>query len=136
MPRLQSDLVDLLVRTCDGRLADARVEWDPRAAVCVVMAAEGYPGTVVKGQPIGGLASLASWTGGAVFHAGTRRQDGAVITDGGRVLGVTALGDTIADAIRAAYGAVEQIHWPGVHYRRDIGHRALARAAGEAHGKP
>jgi phosphoribosylamine--glycine ligase len=136
VPRLQSDLVDLLVRTCDGRLADARVEWDPRAAVCVVMAAEGYPGTVVKGQPIGGLASLASWTGGAVFHAGTRRQDGAVITDGGRVLGVTALGDTIADAIRAAYGAVEQIHWPGVHYRRDIGHRALARAAGEAHGKP
>jgi len=133
VPRLRSDLVDLLVRTCDGRLADARVEWDPRAAVCVVMAAEGYPEHVVKGQPITGLEALRSWRDGAVFHAGTRRVDGRIVTDGGRVLGVTALGDTIGGAIAGAYAAVEKIHWPGVHYRRDIGHRALARVAGGEH---
>jgi phosphoribosylamine--glycine ligase len=134
VPRLRSDLADLLLRTCDARLADAQVAWDPRAAVCVVLASEGYPGSVTKGQPITGLDALRSWSDGAVFHAGTRRQDGQVVTDGGRVLGVTALGDTIAGAIAAAYGAVEKIHWPGMHYRRDIGHRALARAAGETHG--
>ncbi len=133
VPRLRSDLVDLLVRTCDGRLADARVEWDERAAVCIVMAAEGYPDAVVKGKAIMGLESLRSWRDGAVFHAGTRLVDGRIVTDGGRVLGVTALGSTIGGAIAAAYGAVEKITWPGVHYRRDIGHRALARAAGGEH---
>jgi len=133
VPRLRSDLVDLLLRTCDGTLGDARVDWDPRAAVCVVMAAEGYPEHVVKGQPITGLESLRSWRDGAVFHAGTRRVDGRLVTDGGRVLGVTALGDTIGGAIAEAYRAVERIHWPGVHYRRDIGHRALARVAGGEH---
>ena len=133
VPRLRSDLVDLLLRTCDGTLGDARVDWDPRAAVCVVMAAEGYPEHVVKGQPITGLEALRSWRDGAVFHAGTRRVDGRLVTDGGRVLGVTALGDTIGGAIAEAYRAVERIHWPGVHYRRDIGHRALARVAGGEH---
>jgi len=128
MARLRSDLVDLVERTCDGTLAGARVEWDPRAAVCVVLAAEGYPGAVGKGRPIDGLERLAGWREGAVFHAGTRRvADGRVVTDGGRVLGVTALGDGIERAIGAAYEAVAAISWPGMHYRRDIGHRALGR---------
>jgi phosphoribosylamine--glycine ligase len=130
--RLRSDLVDLLERVCDGKLAGTVLDWDPRAAACVVLAAEGYPGTVAKGQEITGLDELADWQGGVVFHAGTRR-DGAVRTDGGRVLGVTALGTTIADAVREAYAAAERIHWPGMHYRRDIGHRALARGK-DGHG--
>ncbi len=122
--RLRSDLVELLERACAGRLAGATVEWDPRAAVCVVLAAEGYPGAVERGQPIDGVDALREWQGGVVFHAGTKRPDGALVTDGGRVLGVTALGDTIEQAVAEAYAAVGRISWPGMHYRRDIGHRA------------
>ena len=124
--RLRSDLVDLLERATAGRLAGASVDWDPRAAVCVVLAAEGYPGAVERGRPIVGVDEV---TEAVVFHAGTRRRDGALVTDGGRVLGVTALGDTTRAAVEAAYGAAARIHWPGMHYRRDIGHRALARGA-------
>jgi phosphoribosylamine--glycine ligase len=135
--RLRSDLLDLVERTCAGRLAGATIDWDPRPAVCVVLAAEGYPGTVEKGRPITGLDRLDGWRNGVVFHAATRREgrpDAPLTTDGGRVLGVTALGDTIERAVAEAYAAVERIHWPGMHYRRDIGHRALARTAKEAHG--
>jgi len=124
--RLRSDLVDLLERATAGRLAGASVDWDPRAAVCVVLAAEGYPGAVERGRPIAGVDEV---TEAVVFHAGTRRRDGALVTDGGRVLGVTALGDTTRAAVEAAYGAAARIHWPGMHYRRDIGHCALARGA-------
>ena len=124
--RLRSDLVDLLERATAGRLAGASVDWDPRAAVCVVLAAEGYPGAVERGRPIAGVEEV---TEAVVFHAGTGRRDGALVTDGGRVLGVTALGDTTRAAVEAAYGAAARIHWPGMHYRRDIGHRALARGA-------
>ena len=124
--RLRSDLVDLLERATAGRLAGASVDWDPRAAVCVVLAAEGYPGAVERGRPIAGVDEV---TEAVVFHAGTRRRDGVLVTDGGRVLGVTALGDTTRAAVEAAYGAAARIHWPGMHYRRDIGHRALARGA-------
>jgi phosphoribosylamine--glycine ligase len=134
LARLRSDLVDLVERASTGRLAGTRVDWDPRPAVCVVLAAGGYPGAVEKGQVIEGLDTLREWKNGAVFHAGTRRADGAVVTDGGRVLGVTALGTTIERAVAEAYGAVERIHWPGMHYRRDIGHRALARAAARKDG--
>jgi len=130
--RLRTDLVDLVERTCDGRLAGTAIEWDPRAAVCVVLAAAGYPGQVERGAPITGLDALADWRDGVVFHAGTKRVDGRLVTDGGRVLGVTALGDTIAGAVRQAYGAVARIRFPGMHHRRDIGHRALAREVGTA----
>jgi phosphoribosylamine--glycine ligase len=126
--RLRSDLVELMERTCEGRLAGETVEWDPRAAVCVVLAAEGYPGAVARGRPIDGVEEFGAWRDGVVFHAGTRRVDGVLVTDGGRVLGVTALGDTIEAAVREAYGAVARIGWAGMQYRRDIGHRALARA--------
>jgi len=125
LARLTSDLADLMVRTCDGTLAGATVVWDPRAAVCVVLAAEGYPGAVTKGSPIAGLESLRGWKDGVVFHAGTRRAGDAVVTDGGRVLGVTALGETIRAAVDEAYRGIAHISWAGMHYRRDIGHRAL-----------
>jgi phosphoribosylamine--glycine ligase len=129
--RMRSDLLELIERTCEGRLAGAAVEWDARAAVCVVLAAEGYPGAVERGRPIAGLDALRGWGDGVVFHAGTRRApDGSVVTDGGRVLGVTALGDTIPTAVAEAYAAVGKLGWPGMQHRRDIGHRALARAAG------
>jgi phosphoribosylamine--glycine ligase len=137
LARLRSDLAELLERACEGRLAGTTIDWDPRTAVCVVLAAEGYPGAVERGRVIEGLGALEGWRHGMVFHAGTRRLEappGLLVTDGGRVLGVTALGDTIGQAVDEAYGAAARIHWPGMHYRRDIGHRALARVAGEAHG--
>jgi phosphoribosylamine--glycine ligase len=127
LARFASDLADVMVRTCDGRLAGTAIAWDPRAAVCVVLAAEGYPGTPKMGVPIDGLESLRQWNDGVVFHAGTKRADGRVVVDGGRVLGVTALGDTIRAAVDEAYRGVDRISWPGMQHRRDIGHRALAR---------
>jgi phosphoribosylamine--glycine ligase len=134
LARLRSDLCDLVDRACDGRLAGATIEWDPRVAVCVVLAGGGYPGAVERGRPIEGLETLRGWREGVVFHAATRRADGRFVTDGGRVLGVTALGDTVERAVGEAYAAVDRIRWPGMHYRRDIGHRALARTVKEAHG--
>jgi phosphoribosylamine--glycine ligase len=126
MLRLRSDLVDLMERTVEGRLRGARVEWDPRAAVCVVLAAGGYPGEFEKGKPISGLERLCDWRNGVVFHAGTRRIDGTVVTAGGRVLGVTGLGASIGAAIDETYGAVRQITFEHMHYRTDIGRRGLA----------
>jgi phosphoribosylamine--glycine ligase len=126
MMRLTSDLALLIDAACDGNLAETTVEWDPRAAACVVLAAEGYPGAVEKGRAIGGLARLRDWGDGMVFHAGTRRDGDRVVTDGGRVLGVTALGASVDDAVAEAYRAVAHLDWPGMHYRRDIGHRAVA----------
>ena len=136
LARLRADLADLLERACDGRLAGTTIEWDPRPAVCVVLAAEGYPGAVERGRVIEGLGALEGWRHGVIFHAATRRLEAPplVVTDGGRVLGVTALGETIEQAVGEAYGVAARIHWPGMHYRRDIGHRALARVAREAHG--
>jgi len=128
MMRLASDLAVLMDAACDGGLADVEVEWDRRASVCVVLAAEGYPGAVERGRPIGGLDQLRAWGHGMVFHAGTRRDGDLVVTDGGRVLGVTALGDTVAGAVAEAYAAVARIGWRGMHFRGDIGRRALDRA--------
>ena len=125
MLRLRSDLVPVLVACAEGRLAECQVEWDERAAACVVLAAAGYPGPYGRGKVIEGLAALQGWQDGAVFHAGTARQGEDIVTSGGRVLGVTALGATVRDAVARAYWAVEQIHWEGMHYRHDIGHRAL-----------
>ncbi|HKA28251.1 MAG TPA: phosphoribosylamine--glycine ligase [Candidatus Binatia bacterium] len=127
MMRLTSDLAALMDAAVEGTLADVAVEWDPRAAACVVLAAEGYPGVVERGRPIEGLDALRGWTNGMVFHAGTRRDGDRVVTDGGRVLGVTAMGDTIAGAVASAYEAVARIGWPGMHFRADIGYRATGR---------
>jgi phosphoribosylamine--glycine ligase len=125
MMRLRSDLAELVERTCEGTLGEARLAWDPRPAVCVVLAAAGYPEAVRTGDEICGLERLADWRDGAVFHAGTRRTpEGRLVTDGGRVLGVTALGEDMTSAIAAAYRAVATLSWPGMHYRRDIAQRA------------
>src|SRR5690242_2847218 len=110
-----------MTAVAERRLAGHRVRWDSRPSVCVVLAAKGYPGTVTKGDEIHGLDSLCDWPGGAVFHAGTALRDGKVVTAGGRVLGVTALGETLERAIAEAYGAIDKIHWQGMQFRRDIG---------------
>jgi phosphoribosylamine--glycine ligase len=130
LTRLRSDLVEVAERTIDGTLDGLVIDWDPRAAVCVVLAAAGYPGAVETGRPIHGLDALADWRRGVVFHAATAPGPGGPVTSGGRVLGVTALGDTLEEAAREVYRAVGEITWPGMHYRRDIGHRALGRAGG------
>src|SRR5210317_898597 len=126
MARLQSDLVDICEASLNGRLADTVVEWDPRAALGVVMAAGGYPAAYAKGKAISGLESSDSNTQ-KVFHAGTATDGDNVVTSGGRVLCVVGLGDTVADAAQDAYDAVDKIDWEDVYLRRDIGHRAIAR---------
>jgi phosphoribosylamine--glycine ligase len=125
MMRLQSDLVELLNACVDGRLSEVSASWDERAAACVVLAAAGYPGAVEKGQPIHGLEEAESLRDVMIFHAGTARRQDQFVTDGGRVLGVTALGHDVADAVDRAYQAVNKIHFEGMQYRRDIGQRAF-----------
>ncbi len=122
--RLQSDLVDLCEAALDGRLDTVQAEWDPRAALGVVMAAGGYPQSVRKGDVIEGLEA-ASALAGKVFHAGTTVQNGKVITAGGRVLCAVGLGASVAQAQRQAYALAECIRWPDAQYRRDIGYRAI-----------
>jgi phosphoribosylamine--glycine ligase len=126
--RLKSDLVDLLQHAVDGALDTVEAEWDRRAALGVVVAAAGYPDAPRKGAAIGGLDRVTADThpGVHVFHAGTALQDGRVVVSGGRVLCVTALGDSVRLAQRAAYAAVSDIHFDGMQYRTDIGHRALS----------
>jgi phosphoribosylamine--glycine ligase len=119
LPRLKSDLLPLLEATIDGNLAGAKIEWDPRPAVTVVMASGGYPDKYEVGKTISGLERAASGDV-QIFHAGTRRENGEVVTSGGRVLAVTARGETITAARTRAYKAVAQIHFEGCHYRRDI----------------
>ena len=126
MMRLQSDLVALCNSALDGELDSASADWDPRSAIGVVLAAGGYPGSYAKGAPISGLEGVDS-DDVKVFHAGTASSDGQVVTNGGRVLCVTALGDDIAAAQSACYAAVDRISWDGVTLRRDIGWRAIAR---------
>jgi len=126
LPRLKSDLLPLLERTIDARLESVNVEWDPRPAVTIVMASGGYPEKYDVGKPISGLEPAAS-EDVQIFHAGTRRQNGEIVTSGGRVLAVTALGETIAAARDRAYEVVSQINFEGCHYRRDIALSAAAR---------
>ncbi|MGH8398241.1 MAG: phosphoribosylamine--glycine ligase [Gammaproteobacteria bacterium] len=126
MMRLKSDLVDLCETALDGKLNKTKAEWDARVALGVVLAAGGYPGEYKKGDPISGLPPFPI-NDVKVFHAGTAEQEGRIVTHGGRVLCVTALGDTVADARQRAYHIAEGIRWPGRFFRRDIGHRALAR---------
>lgn len=125
--RMKSDIVDALTASIEGRLNECRIEYTPEAAVCVVMASGGYPGKYEKGKVIHGLDEVAKMEKVKVFHAGTRKVDGSFVTNGGRVLGVTALGDGIKEAIQRAYDAVSKITWEKVHYRRDIGAKALRR---------
>ena len=120
LPRLKTDLVDLLEATIDGRLREARAEWDTRATVCVVMASAGYPAKYETGKRIVGLKEADALDGVTVFHAGTRLSKNRVETAGGRVLGVTATAETLPAAKRRAYDAVEKIEFDGRYYRRDI----------------
>jgi len=129
MSRLRSDLTLLCDAALDGRLDEVAMDWDPRAALGVVLAAGGYPDAIRKGDPILGLEDAASLPG-KVFHAGTAIQGGKVVTSGGRVLCAVGLGDTVSDAQRAAYALTAKIRFEGMQYRRDIGHRAIAREAG------
>ncbi|MET0380491.1 MAG: phosphoribosylamine--glycine ligase [Methyloceanibacter sp.] len=128
MLRLKSDLLPALLAVAEGRLADITLDWQDDAALCVVMAARGYPGAYAKGSEIKGLEDAGRDTNVQIFHAGTRREGDRILADGGRVLGVTARGDTIAIAKARAYAAIDQIDWPGGFYRSDIGWRALPSA--------
>jgi len=125
--RLQSDLSALCEAALAGRLDTVSAQWDPRAALGVVMAAAGYPESVRRGDNVEGLERAARLPG-KIFHAGTRLESGRVLTNGGRVLCAVGLGAGIAAAQRAAYALADSVHWPGVHYRRDIGHRAVPAA--------
>jgi phosphoribosylamine--glycine ligase len=126
MMRLQSDLVGLCNSALDGTLDKTDAQWDERCAIGVVLAAGGYPGDYAKGMPIHGLDAAQPDTV-KVFHAGTTRTGDDVLTSGGRVLCVTALGSDIASAQRACYAAADKISWDGMILRRDIGWRAIAR---------
>jgi phosphoribosylamine--glycine ligase len=125
--RLKSDIVPLLLAATEGNLEKMEPSWDDGASVCVVMASRGYPGKYERGKVILGLEEAEKMEGVFVFHAGTRFEEGKWLTDGGRVLGVTARGEDIPKAIERAYEAVGKIHWEGVHYRKDIGKKALRR---------
>ncbi len=125
--RLNTDLVELCNHCIDGTLDKAQLDIDPRPAICVVMAAEGYPGDYQRGRAIFGLEQAAAMDKVEVFHAGTSMEGEQIVTNGGRVLGVTAIGDTIQEAVKTAYAAADVIHWDGSWYRRDIGYRALCR---------
>jgi len=128
--RLRTDLLDLIDAVIDERLEEIDLEWDPRAAACVVLAAPGYPGTPEKGSVIRGLEEASRVPDSYVFHAGTGTGGaGEIVTKGGRVLGVTSLGETIGAAVERAYEAAAKIHFPGMQLRRDIGRRAIGRGA-------
>ncbi len=123
--RMQSDIVPIMAACADGTLDSCSLEWKKEAAVCVVMASGGYPGAYDKGKTISGLEPANSLPGVTVFHAGTKQVGDHVVTSGGRVLGVTALGGNVQMAIIKAYQAVGKIQWEGVHFRKDIGQKAL-----------
>jgi phosphoribosylamine--glycine ligase len=124
MMRLQSDLVELCLAACQGELDSKSTQWDERASLGVVMAANGYPGSYQKGDLIENIPPQS--TTGKVFHAGTRRgADGSILSDGGRVLCAVGLGDNIRDAQRCAYELIEKISWDSAYFRTDIGSRAL-----------
>jgi phosphoribosylamine--glycine ligase len=123
--RLQSDLLEVCEAVVDGRLDKVDLCWDERPAMCVVMSAGGYPGPYEKGKVITGFDEAGAMDDVMVFHAGTRKTDHRVVTAGGRVLGVTALGDTLQGAADRCYAAVDKIHFEGAYCRRDIGFRVL-----------
>ena len=134
--RLQTDLLDILEAVVQGTLKQVKVAWDPCPAICVVMAEQGYPGSYKKGHPIEGLDQVRRMKKVMAFHAGTALKDHTVVTNGGRVLGVTALGSDIPKAIKKAYQAVEKIHWKTAYYRTDIGQKALKYLQGSGRPAP
>jgi phosphoribosylamine--glycine ligase len=123
--RLKSDLFEVMMACKEGTLDKVTLDWDTRPSVCVVMASHGYPGRYEKGLPIYGISEAEALGDVKVFHAGTKIEDGKPVTSGGRVLGVTALGETIAAAKKRAYEAVKKIHFEGAHYRKDISDKAM-----------
>ncbi|HUL38232.1 MAG TPA: phosphoribosylglycinamide synthetase C domain-containing protein, partial [Thermodesulfobacteriota bacterium] len=123
--RMKGDIVPVLEACMKGTLSQHRIEWDRRPSVCVVMASKGYPGDYEKGKVIKGLKEVSRMEGVFVFHAGTALEGDQVLTNGGRVLGVTGLGEDIPRAIEKTYQAVKKISWDGVQYRTDIGQKAL-----------
>jgi phosphoribosylamine--glycine ligase len=125
--RLKSDLFDLLKATAEGKLKNVKVSWRSEASVCVVLASKGYPGSYEKGKIIKGLDSFKKDKNIVIFHAGTSLSDGEIITSGGRVLGVTALGKDIKTAKENVYRAIKKIHFEGMHYRKDIADKAIKR---------
>ena len=129
LTRLENDLVELLDASVNGTLGKMELKWNPMSSVCVVMASGGYPGSYAKGKPILGLAEAAKLPNTKVFHAGTALKDGQITTNGGRVLGVTALGKDLKSAQAAAYAAVEKIHFDGAQFRRDIAAKASYMSA-------
>ncbi|HEX4038502.1 MAG TPA: phosphoribosylamine--glycine ligase [Acidobacteriaceae bacterium] len=130
LPRMESDLVEGLQACVEGRLSDTEFRWKPGASVCVVAASQGYPGAYETGCPIVGLEAAAQVAGVEIFHAGTALENGALLTAGGRVLGVTATGASLQEALGSAYEAIGRIHFEGMIFRRDIGRRALRPNAG------
>jgi len=130
MSRLKSDLGEVLLAAAEKRLDGVTLNWDDRAALTVVVASDGYPGSFAKGQIIGGLDDVEA-AATTVFHAGTGEKDGEIVNIGGRVLGVTALGDSVAEAQQTVYTALKYLDWPGGFYRKDIGWRALKREKSE-----
>lgn len=126
MMRLTSDLLEAMVAVADHKLDQIVMEWDPRPAVCVVMASGGYPGDYKKGYEITGIDEADAMEDVKVFHAGTAERSGKIVNNGGRVLGVTALGDTIEAAQKRAYQALAKINWTDCYYRRDIADKAIA----------
>jgi phosphoribosylamine--glycine ligase len=127
LPRLEDDLLPLLVASAAGTLPETPIRFSPQKALTVVLAAENYPGAPVKGTLIGDLAAASAMPGCQIFHAGTRQDGARLLAEGGRVLTVTALGPSAAEAQARAYAAVDAIDWPGGFCRRDIGWRAVAR---------
>ncbi len=123
--RMGSDLIDALEACVDGNLACTELRWSPGAAVCLVASSAGYPGSYKTGMPIRGLGAAGQVPGVVVFHAGTAQVGGQLVTAGGRVLGVSARGDSLEQALASAYQALTMIDFEGMYYRRDIGHRAL-----------
>ena len=123
--RMKGDIIPILEACIHGNLSQHQIEWDNRASVCVVMASKGYPGDYERGKVIKGLNEVSQMRDVFVFHAGTEMKDGQIVTNGGRVLGVTGLGKDIEKAIGTTYEAVQKISWDGVHYRKDIGQKAL-----------
>ncbi len=127
LPRLKNDLLEVLLAVQDQSLNQVHLEWRPQAAVCVILASRGYPGSYDKGKPIKGLEKLSRLSNIFTFHAGVKREDHRLVTSGGRVLGVTALSKNLKEAIRQVYRAVDKVYFEGMYCRRDIGYKALGK---------
>src|SRR5262249_52303933 len=125
MMRLKSDLLEAMLAVHDRKLDQIELRWDPRPALCIVATSKGYPGKYQTGIPIEGIDKADSIPDVKVFHSGTAKRGSEIVTDGGRVLSITALGQTIAEAQRRAYRALEMVHFDGMHFRKDIGHQAV-----------